>query len=336
MSVAALALAACGGGAGGAGSAGPTSSAGSSAPPVSASSSSAAGSAPATGTTAALPTVQGRPGEKPVVKAPASAPGSELVKKVLVEGKGQQVQKGDLLVAHYLGQTWRDNTVFDNSYDRKSPAAFPIGVDKVIPGWDETLVGVPAGSRVLLSIPPDKGYGAQGNPQAGIKGDDTLVFVVDVLASYRPDAVAEGTAKPAPKDLPQVTGEQGKPTVTIPDGASPPRELRAVTLVEGDGPEVEKGQLLVAQYVGLTWRDAKEFDSSWERGQPAAFPIGVGQVIPGWDETLVGVPAGSRVLLSIPPDKGYGPQGEPRAGIQGDDTLVFIVDVLGAHGASRS
>ena len=330
--VTALALAACGGGDATTGTAAGASASPSSPAPASSTAAPSGTGALAAGTTAALPSVEGRPGEKPVVKAPTGSPGGELVKKVLVEGKGPQVQKGDLLVAHYLGQTWRDNAVFDNSYDRGSPAAFPIGVDKVIPGWDETLVGVPAGSRVLLSIPPAKGYGSSGNPQAGIKGDDTLVFVVDVLASYRPDAAAEGTAKPVPKELPQVSGEQGKPTVTIPAGAQPPRDLRAVTLTEGDGPKVEKGQLLVAQYLGLTWREAKEFDSSWGRGgQPAAFPIGVGQVIEGWDETLVGVRAGSRVLLVIPPAKGYGSQGNPQAGIQGDDTLVFVVDVLGAH-----
>jgi peptidylprolyl isomerase len=104
-----------------------------------------------------------------------------------------------------------------------------------------------------------------------------------------------------------------------------------VTLVQGSGPAIRKGQLFVAQYVGVLWRTGKEFDSSWDRGQPVGFPIGVGRVIAGWDEKLVGVQAGSRVLLVLPPSKGYGPQGEPTAGIKGDDTLVFVVDVLAGY-----
>ena len=64
------------------------------------------------------------------------------------------------------------------------PAAFPIGTGSVIPGWDKVLVGVKIGSRVLMVVPPKQGYGKKGNSQAGIKGTDTLVFVVDVIARY--------------------------------------------------------------------------------------------------------------------------------------------------------
>ena len=51
----------------------------------------------------------------------------------------------------------------------------------MIAGWDEGLVGQTVGSQVLLVVPPDKGYGKDGQPSAGIKGTDTLVFVVDIL-----------------------------------------------------------------------------------------------------------------------------------------------------------
>jgi peptidylprolyl isomerase len=72
---------------------------------------------------------------------------------------------------------------FDESYSKGQPTSFPIGVGQVVPGWDKTLVGTKVGSRVLLAIPPKDGYGESGNPQAGIKGTDTLYFVVDVLAA---------------------------------------------------------------------------------------------------------------------------------------------------------
>ena len=75
--------------------------------------------------------------------------------------------------------------VFDSS--AKTPQKYfetVIGKQQVIKGWDSTIVGSTVGSRLLLLVPPADGYGAAGQPQAGIKGTDTLVFVVDILAAY--------------------------------------------------------------------------------------------------------------------------------------------------------
>ena len=83
--------------------------------------------------------------------------------------------------------------------------------------------------------------------------------------------------------------------------------------------------------MGVTWASGKTFDSSWSRGTPAGFGNGVGQVIKGWDETLVGHQVGDRVLLVVPPADGYGSQGQPSAGISGTDTLVFAVDIVGTY-----
>ena len=79
---------------------------------------------------------------------------------------------------------YRTGKQFDSSWDRGAPADFAIGTGKVIPGWDAGLVGQTVGSQVLLVVPPDQGYGASGNSQAGISGTDTLVFVVDILDAY--------------------------------------------------------------------------------------------------------------------------------------------------------
>jgi peptidylprolyl isomerase len=287
------------------------------------------------GGTGDLPEVTGRAGSTPQLADGTGDPPSGLVAETLSEGEGEEVAKGDLLVAHYVGQTWQGKT-FDSSWQRGQPAAFPIGVGQVIKGWDEALVGVPAGSRVELSVPPSKGYGKQGNAQAGIEGDDTLVFVVDVLGSHGADDGASGSPVRGSggETIPVEVGgpASGRPEVSVDKKATAPSGLTTRTLVRGDGPKVTKGQTLVTQYEGVTLDDGKTFDSSWQRGQPAAFPIGVGQVIKGWDEALVGVRVGSRVLVSIPPEKGYGKKGNPQAGIEGDDTLVFVVDVLGAYG----
>ncbi|HEY8479197.1 MAG TPA: FKBP-type peptidyl-prolyl cis-trans isomerase, partial [Spirillospora sp.] len=120
------------------------------------------------------------------------------------------------------------------------------------------------------------------------------------------------------------------PGVAVPR-VRPPRDLRVRTLVRGEGPAVRKDQLLALHYAGYFWRDGKMFTSSWAQGRPAAVTIGTGQVMKGWDQGLVGQRVGSRVLLVVPPSLGYGSKGLPRFGIRGDDTLVFVVDLLGAH-----
>ena len=127
-----------------------------------------------------LPTASGTFGDKPVLTFPEGGAPSGLQVQVLEEGTGPVVEAGRTIVVNYLGQTWGGH-VFDNSYDRNATIDFPIGVGAVIGGWDKGLVGRNVGDRVLLSIPPEHGYGMRGVPQAGIGGGDTLVFVVDVV-----------------------------------------------------------------------------------------------------------------------------------------------------------
>lgn len=127
-----------------------------------------------------LPTATGSFGDKPVLTFPDAAAPAELVVEVLERGEGEVVEASQTIEVNYLGQVWGGAT-FDNSYDRGSTIQFPIGVGVVIAGWDSGLVGQQVGSRVLVSIPPHEGYGPNGVPQAGIGGDDVLVFVVDIV-----------------------------------------------------------------------------------------------------------------------------------------------------------
>ncbi|QPK80868.1 FKBP-type peptidyl-prolyl cis-trans isomerase [Schaalia sp. ZJ405] len=124
-------------------------------------------------------TVTGDFGRKPELSF-ENSPSDELLVEVLLEGDGQVVEAGDTIHCHYLGQVF-DGEVFDNSYDRGQALSFQIGVGMVIRGWDDGLVGQRVGSRVLLSIPSEYGYGDRGVPQAGIRGGDTLVFVTDII-----------------------------------------------------------------------------------------------------------------------------------------------------------
>lgn len=315
---------------------------------------------PPNAASAELPTVSGAFGEAPTVELPAGDPGAELSVEVLEEGDGAELTDGDVLVADYHGQTWSpagatdgdatddaatDDAVpdgpaagepFDTTFTGDAtPGTFPLVADAILTGMYDGLVGQTVGSRVLVVIPPEQGFGEMGQPQLGIAPSDSLVFVFDLIDAFGPDAAAEGTAvEPGPgPELPQVADGENGPTITVPSGTPPPTELVAQVLVEGGGPVTEAGQFLVTQYRGVLWKDGSEFDSSWGRGQPTGFPIGVGSVIPGWDKALVGQTVGSRVLLVVPPAEGYGEAGSPPT-IAGDDTLVFVVDILGAYGPS--
>ncbi len=112
----------------------------------------------------------------------APKPNGRLLGADLVVGDGAKVEKGQTITVNYLGQVYGGDAPFDESFS-KSPASFGIGTGQVIKGWDKALVGKTIGSRVLLAIPPAWGYGEAGQPGAGIKGTDTLYFVVDILAA---------------------------------------------------------------------------------------------------------------------------------------------------------
>jgi peptidylprolyl isomerase len=120
----------------------------------------------------------------PTIKIPAKTTAPKALQvKTLIKGKGAVVKKGQDLAVQYTGVIWRTGAVFDSSWARSTPLTTVIGEGQVIKGWDTGLVGQTVGSRVLLVIPPADGYGSSGASQAGIKGTDTLVFVVDVLAA---------------------------------------------------------------------------------------------------------------------------------------------------------
>jgi len=129
-----------------------------------------------------LPTVElAKKTGAPKIFMPKSDAPTDLVVQPLILGSGAPVQAGQTLNVHYTGAIWDTGKVFDSSWSRGEPIQFPLGAGQVIAGWDEGLVGLPIGSQVLLVVPPAKGYGAEGQSQAGIKGTDTLVFVVDIL-----------------------------------------------------------------------------------------------------------------------------------------------------------
>lgn len=117
-----------------------------------------------------------------------------------------------------------------------------------------------------------------------------------------------------------------RPTIEKPSGP-PPKELEETDLIEGEGAEAKAGDEVTVQYVGVNYKTGKEFDASWDRGEPFTFTLGSNSVIPGWEQGVEGMKEGGRRQLVIPPELGYGATGSPPA-IPPNETLVFVVDLL--------
>ncbi len=120
-----------------------------------------------------------------------------------------------------------------------------------------------------------------------------------------------------------------KPVIEIPEG-DPPADLVIEDLTVGEGAEATSGTTCTMQYVGHGWSTRKQFDASWDRGEPFSFRLGAGMVIGGWDQGVAGMKVGGRRKLTIPPELGYGQRGAGRD-IKPGETLVFVVDLLGVR-----
>jgi peptidylprolyl isomerase len=275
--------------------------------------------------------ISGEDGEQPVLEFDKPLSVGATVRRVLEEGDadGEEVVDGATVSFDFVFINARDGSEYGTSYGSEPPEVI---VDaNLLAGARIGLTGLRPGSKALVGIAPDDGFGPQGgDPENGLEADDTLLFVVDVHAVRIPLTRAEGTAVDPVEGQPTVTlADDGAPTITVPD-TDPPAELIAQPLIEGKGAVVETGQTITVHYTGVLWDTGEVFDSSWESGSPASFPIGTGGVIAGWDKGLVGRTVGSQMLLVIPAADAYGDTGSGET-IPPGATLVFVVDILDAH-----
>lgn len=273
--------------------------------------------------------VEGAPGTAPDVTFDGRLESSRVTTKVITEGDGEEVASGDQVLAHvWLGNGYTEEKAF-STYDNETPQLLTVDRASLSEVFIEAAEGHRVGSRVAVLAPADKAFGPEGNPELKIGNKDTVLVVVDLLSGVLPGP--DGETQPAPSWAPGIEEKDGD-VVGLDFGRAPEpsSELRSATLVQGEGATVEKGQAIVVDYLGQVHGATKPFDDSYSKGAPTSFPIGAGKVIKGWDQTLVGAEVGSRLLLAIPPELGYGAQGNPSAGIKGKDTLYFVVDVLAA------
>ncbi|GAA4122164.1 FKBP-type peptidyl-prolyl cis-trans isomerase [Knoellia locipacati] len=246
-------------------------------------------------------------------------------KRVITEGEGKAAGKTDMLSIKAQVVNGADGKVVTSTWKEGQTLGIDLTDQQMLPLFTKHLVGAKPGARLLLGAPTKDVYGPEGKSDMGLKADDPILFVVDVDKVIAPLKEAEGAAVAPKSGLPTVKMNPGKAaTITMPKTTAP-TALVNQPLVTGTGAKVEKGQTIKVAYTGALWRDGKVFDSN-ATGYPTA--IGVGAVVPGWDKAIVGQTVGSRLLLVVPPADGYGAQGQ--GDIKGTDTMVFVVDILGA------
>lgn len=294
--------------------------------------------------------ITGQPGETPEFNWDANLEADEAETEVLSEGDGPVLKKGQkVLVNVAVSNDWQEEVTYDTFGEDLAASQLEVGAkaeptvasDLVVQlvadriKADETTLG----TRYAVVLESDKEWADYNVVELGVGNDDGVAAVVELSSVVRPGPT------PAPKTpadwAPTLEkGEGGVPTGLDSSGVPKPdvkgKEVRVTTLLEGNGDPVEKGDLAVVNYLGQTWGGEEPFDQSYgEDKQPLAVNVGAGvtgggiNVIDGWSEGLVGVPVGSRVIIEIPPAKGYGKKGQ-EPDIKGDDILYFVVDVLGA------
>jgi peptidylprolyl isomerase len=179
---------------------------------------------------------------------------------------------------------------------------------------------------------------------AGGCGDDDKSSNSDSVATQTQTQTTPTETTPAPEAAAAPKAKKVKPTAgeanpdrkpKVPKGSGdPPSKLVVQDLIVGKGKRAKSGDMVSVQYVGVLFTNGKQFDASWtgnKPGQGFQFPLGAGQVIPGWDQGVVGMREGGRRKLIIPPELAYGAQGFP-PDIPPDAALIFDIDLEKAGG----
>jgi peptidylprolyl isomerase len=262
-------------------------------------------------------------------KGDKEAPGVEFTKplevaeptvKVITEGSGERVKANQIAEISILALNGTDGTTLEDTFAGDPE---PLELNDELKTSSAVIynafVGAKIGSHLALAVP--------GKAAAdGSEAQPSQLLVVKVLSAKEAPTVLdkpEGETITPPAGLPTVTeNDKGIPEISV-AGVAAPTALISQELIKGTGPEVKETDTLTVNYVGVTLTEGKVFDSSFDRGEKATFPLT--GVIKGWTQGLTGKKVGSRVLLVIPKDLAYGDEGQGDA--KGD--LVFVVDILG-------
>ena len=253
---------------------------------------------------------------------------SKTQRTVVIPGTGEKAAPGSIVnVSFTLYNGTTGETLTSTGYGAGTTSPITVDASQVITGLAKTLNCAQAGERVVGVIPASEGFGSTGSSQLGVKPNQVIVIVADVV-SLTPTK-ASGDVLTPPDGVPTVTrAADGKPTLKVPSGYTPPATTQIVTLIKGTGAVVAATDTVVIQYQGTDLATKKIFDQTWGA---SPFTGAVNGFVPGFTNAIVGQTVGSQVLAIIAPADGYGPQGgNSSAGIGKNDTLIFVVDVLAA------
>ncbi len=279
--------------------------------------------------------VTGALGEEPTVSFEKPLTIEESGWRTLVEGDGPGVRPDrPMLLQITLVNARTGDLAVTTSSEGESARTVRPGGDDLFPVLDAALVDAAQGDRILVGAAPEDAYADAGAPQYDIGPGDSVLMIADVMA-VAPDEVLdgpEGVGQELPSGLPQVIEHAGVVQgVRFERDLPTPRRLRTTVLIEGSGDPVRADSLVTLDAVGQLWNSPDVVSSTYLE-DPVTVAIGAGNgngnVIAAWERALVGVPAGSRVMLVTPPHLAYQHTGSPPS-IPGDATLVYVIDVLG-------
>jgi peptidylprolyl isomerase len=275
--------------------------------------------------------VSGTFGTTPVATVDAAVKVTKPQTQVVTAGSGNLARAGKKAMFDFSILKGTDGSKVYSDLDAGTPQQRNLAEGQFFKPVINALVGKPQGSRVVLADTVQDLWGAAGAPQLKLAKTDTVLMVMDLLSVEPTKVVSAPEGKPvdAPATAPKVVESGGKVTGLDFSGApkKAPSTLEVIPLVEGDGPVVKTGRLTTFNYYGAVWGARKPFDSSFTRGAPTPFGVGVNGLIPAWDKKIPGLKVGSRVLIIAPPADAYGSRAQQ--GIPANSTLTFVVDVLG-------
>jgi len=229
---------------------------------------------------------------------PKPSPVTKLQIKDMVIGTGREAKTGDTLMVEYIGWVYgKDRSqYFDWSAKHDMPFEFVLGKGDAIAGFDQGIVGMKVGGKRELTVPPNFGYGDKGAAKGKIPPNAALVFEVELV----------------------------EVATTLPPTSV--KKLKVEDLTVGIGAGAKVGDTLRVHYTGWL-EDGSKFDSSYDSGKPIEFVLGNGKVIEGWEQGLLGMRAGGKRKLTIPPDLGYGPKGAFNS-VPPNAALIFELSLL--------
>ncbi len=186
-------------------------------------------------------------------------------------------------------------------------------------------VGLAAlGATVLIA-----GCGSSGGSSTITVGNENKADQALANTSAPAGSTSSTSTTPAATAKTPTSGPLSKEPHATPPSGPAPTKLVTKELIPGTGAEAKAGSAVSVNYVGVLYHSGKVFDASWKRNEAFPFTLGKGQVIPGWEQGVIGMKVGGRRELIIPASLAYGAKGSPPT-IPANEPLVFVVDLLSA------